>query len=111
LLLAVFGEADHLGDPCRALFGPAPGGVDPAQVGGAVGLGQVVDERGRLRGRVQCRVDVGREVAALGAFGFEDHVHRRAIGRPAAPVLRRPEGQHLTVVVPGDDASELAAIE
>jgi hypothetical protein len=44
-------------------------------------------------------------------LGFGDHVHRRVIGRPAAPVPRRPEGQHVTVVVPVDDASELAATE
>ena len=71
LLLAVLEEADHLGDPYRALFGPPLVSVDPAQVGGAVRWGQVVDERGRFRGRVQCRGDVGGEVAALGPFGFE----------------------------------------
>jgi hypothetical protein len=43
-LLAVLEKADHLGDPHRALLGASFGGVDPPQEGGAVELGQRVEE-------------------------------------------------------------------
>jgi hypothetical protein len=71
LLTAGFQEADHFGDALGALLWSAFGGVDPAQVGASVELGEGVEERGGLRVGVECGGDVVGQVAALGSLGLD----------------------------------------
>jgi hypothetical protein len=61
-------EAGDLGDAGGAEVGPAGGGVDPAEVGLAVELGEGVEERARGGVGGQGGGDVVGEVAALRAF-------------------------------------------
>jgi hypothetical protein len=71
LLLPGFEEADHVCDAEWALVGLAFGGVDPAEVGVAVELGEGVEEQRRSGVGAEGGGDVVGEVAALGSFGFD----------------------------------------
>jgi hypothetical protein len=59
------------------------GGVDPAQVGASVELGEGVEERAGPGVGVECRGDVVGEVGALGTFGFDVDVNGVADGEAA----------------------------
>jgi hypothetical protein len=58
-------EADDLGDALGPDVGAALGGVDPAEVGPPVELGDRVPEGGGLGVGLERRGDVGRQVVAL----------------------------------------------
>jgi hypothetical protein len=71
-------QLDRFGDPLRSYVGAAFGGIDPAQIGPLVELGERVEERARRRARLQRRGYILGEVRPLRALRRQHHGDVRA---------------------------------